>query len=76
MAETIMYSKNPLNGETVIHRLPYKQDGGEIQNYLPKGFTFEPPKVDTQSETLKCDVCDKPVKSEIGLISHMRTHNE
>jgi hypothetical protein len=30
----------------------------------------------TSSEELVCDVCGKPVASQLGLISHRRTHNK
>ena len=40
---TTMYSIHKDTGQTVIHQLPWSKESKQLDKYLERGFTFEPP---------------------------------
>ena len=73
---TTMYFKNRW-GDVLVHHFDFEKDSGDAKSFLNRGYTFEnPDKALPVSTEFICDVCGRECKSNLGLISHKRSHSE
>jgi len=76
---TEMYSVGS-NGQVIRHNFAInpkdKYGAVKLNKYLSKGFTLEEPSAEVAPipESFVCEVCGKECQSQIGLVSHQRTH--
>lgn len=72
-SETTIYSINPMNGALVVHHLPWPRTSPQLQKYIERGFTFENPLIEQETQKVVVEKTGEKTKVKVTLASEIDT---